>query len=201
MALKRLLIGTTLVLFLASLVGSQNPIGTLKKARGLQAALYHEASGFRYLEVKYSEIKKEHPKIGFFRLGLPVLKVKDLELNLYPEKASYEKLREKIQGLAESKGTRFILGDPTVLRIISEKKTKIEIKAGRTKISADGTLKCYNGVSVKFGKATRETKSVQLFANDGRRSFSLKTPEGEPIAEISIPSHPKKPVEKSSQPE
>ena len=135
-----------------------NPAGNLQKARGLQAALYHEVSGFRYLEIKYSEIKKEHPKLGFFRLGLPVLKVTDLELNLYPEKASYEKLREKIQGLAESKGTRFILGEPTVLRVISEKKTKIEIKAGRIKMNADGILKCYNGVSVKFGETTRETK-------------------------------------------
>jgi hypothetical protein len=188
MPLKRLLTGTAQVFFLVSLVGSPNPIGTLKKAKGLQAVLFNEESGFRYLEIHYSEVKTEHPKVGFFRLGLPILKVSDLELILYPDQAHFPTLRDKLRGLAKSKGMRFVLAEPADLRIVCANKPPLEIRAGRAKVSADGSLKCYAGVSITEGNATKTIPALHLAADDAHKRFRLHTPNGKEFAEISFSS-------------
>jgi len=188
MLLKRLLTGTAQVFFFASLVGSPNPIGTLKKAKGLQAALYNQESGFRYLEIHYSEAKTEHPKVGFFRLGLPILKVSDLELILYPDQAHFPTLRDKLRGLAKSKAMRFVLAEPAELRIVRDNKPEIEIRAGRAKVGTDGSVKCYAGVSITEGNATKTVSSIQFTADNDRQSFRFLSPAGKEFAEVTFPS-------------
>ena len=189
MRLQRLMAGFTPVLLLlfASLVGSPNPIGTLKKAKGLQVVLFNEESGFRYLEIHYSEVKTDHPKIGFFRLGLPILKISDLELILYPEQAEYPTLRDKLRGLAKSKAMRFVLAEPTELRIVRKNKPEVEISAGRVKVNADGSLKCYGGVSITEGNATKTIPAIQLFADDTQKRFRFISPDGKEFAEVTFP--------------
>jgi hypothetical protein len=188
MALKRILTGTAQVFFLVSLVGSPNPIGTLKKAKGLQVVLFNEESGFRYLEIHYSEVKTEHPKIGFFRLGLPILKISELELILYPEQAEYPTLRDKLRGLAKSKAMRFVLAEPADLRIVRANKPPLEIRAGRAKVSADGSLKCYGGVSITEGNATKTIPALHLLADDAHKRFRFLSPDGKEFAEVTFPS-------------
>tara|TARA_B110000438_G_scaffold288624_1_gene322297 strand:+ start:447 stop:1025 length:579 start_codon:yes stop_codon:yes gene_type:complete len=174
-------------LLLASLVGSQNPIGALKKATGLQGVLFNDKSGFRYLEIRYSKVKTEHPKVGFFRLGLPILKISDLELILYPEQAEYPTLRDKLRGLAKSKAMRFVLAEPAELRIVRDKKLAIEIRAGRAKVGSDGSLKCYAGVSITEGNATKTIPAIQLFADDTQKRFRFISPDGKEFAEVTFP--------------
>ncbi len=187
MHLQRLMAGFAPALLLASLVGSQNPIGALKKATGLQGVLFNDKSGFRYLEIRYSKVKTEHPKVGFFRLGLPILKISDLELILYPEQAEYPTLRDKLRGLAKSKAMRFVLAEPAELRIVRDKKLAIEIRAGRAKVGSDGSLKCYAGVSITEGNATKTIPAIQLFADDTQKRFRFISPDGKEFAEVTFP--------------
>ena len=149
--------------------------------------LFNQESGFRYLEIHYSEVKTEHPKVGFFRLGLPILKVNDLELILYPDQADYPTLRDKLHGLAKSKGMRFVLAEPAELRIVRDNKPEIEIRAGRTKVGSDGSFKCYAGVSITEGNATKTIPAIQLFADDTQKRFRFISPDGKEFAEVTFP--------------
>jgi hypothetical protein len=193
MRLQRLMAGFAPAFLLASLVGSPNPIGTLKKATGLQGVLFNDKTGFRYLEIRYSKVKTEHPKVGFLRLGLPILKVSDLELILYPDQADYPTLRDKLHGLAKSKAMRFVLAEPAELRIIRDNKPEVEIHAGRAKVNADGTLKCYGGVTITEGNATKTIPAIQLFADDTQKRFRFLSPNGKEFAEVTFPSQSTRP--------
>ena len=70
---------------------------------------------------------------------------------------------------------RFVLAEPTELRIVRDNKPEIEIRAGRAKVGTDGSVKCYAGVSITEGNATKTVSSIQFTA-------------GKEFAEVTFPS-------------
>ena len=170
---------------------SANP-AVLRDAKGLRATLFDEVSGHRYLELRYEEVKTEYPKIGFFRLGLPILKVKGLEVDLHADHADFGRLRDQLGGLARFKGIRFVLAEPARLRVFQKGKATSEIRASRAKMSADGSIRCYGGVTCLEGNATRTAPAVDVVPDEIRRTFRLRGPDGADISRIPLPQRTSK---------
>lgn len=140
---------------------------------GLQTAFYNQVSGHQYLQVSYKEALTEKPKVGFLRLGLAFLKVKNLRILLDTRWVSKSRIVEIFDKIVTKRGIRFALAEKIQLVVLSTNGDNICINGAKGKFTAGGNLQIWGDVEVKIAGVTNYFDSANLGLDPSTNSLLL----------------------------
>ena len=164
-------------------VHSENP---LKNADGFKLSLFNKDTGHRFLQLHYKEAQSDNPKLGFLKMRLSLLKVRNLYLEIDLRHTSPDRLMGLFSEVSQKKGIRFATAEPIHLRFTGLQSEKIEIRANKGKFSADGSLKLWDNVIYKNQEGKKEVDKLSLVIDIELEHISLLFPNNSEFLPLSL---------------
>ena len=164
-------------------VHSENP---LKNADGFKLSLFNKDTGHRFLRLHYKEAQSDNPKLGFLKMRLSLLKVRNLYLEIDLRHTSPDRLMGLFSEVSQKKGIRFATAEPIHLRFTGLQSEKIEIRANKGKFSADGSLKLWDNVIYKNQEGKKNIDKLSLSINILKKAILVNLPNNLEILPLSL---------------
>ena len=140
-ALRKSLLATISFALLVAHAGAADdlfdPIN-LRQAKGVVVGLYNKDTGHRYAKIHYEEFSKESSRIGFLKVGLPILTFHELSLRLDARHANARCLLSAIEKTANSRSARYLFGENVTVMITDGKGDAIRLRARKARFCANG---------------------------------------------------------------
>ena len=152
---------------------------SLRKAKGVTVALYDENTGTRYAKIHYEKFSKRPSRIGFLKVGLPILTFHELSLHLDARHADARSLLSAIEKMANARSARYLHGENVAMTITQGKLGPIKLQAMKAKFCATG-LHFFGEVELSLpGKETPiRCESLYLRADQETNALTLVTAMG-----------------------
>jgi len=173
----------------ATVVGATDlfdPIN-LRQAKGVVVALYNEDSGVRYAKIQYEEFSKRPSRIGFLKVGLPILTFHDLSLHLEAKQANAKSILMAIEKTVNSRSARYLFGENVTMTITDGENALIKLQSPKANFHRTG-LRFSEGVEIFLpGKEQPfRCESIFLRTKQETNSLTLVTPKGYEAASVQL---------------
>ncbi len=173
----------------ATVVGATDlfdPIN-LRQAKGVVVALYNEDSGVRYAKIQYEEFSKRPSRIGFLKVGLPILTFHELSLHLDAKQANAGSILSAIEKTVNSRSARYLFGESVTMTITDGESAPIKLRATKARFHTTG-LRFFGGVELSLpGKEKPfNCESIFLRTKQETNSLTLVTPKGYEAASVQL---------------
>ncbi len=193
-----------LIFSAANAVDLFDPIN-LRQAKGVVVALYNENTGNRYAKIQYEEFSRRPSRIGFLKVGLPILTFHELSLHLDAKQANAGSILSAIEKTVNSRSARYLFGENVTVTITDGKHDTIKMRAtkarfhttglrffGGVELSLPGKEKPFNCESI-FLRTKQETNSLTLINSTGHEFESI------PLGDDTKPASPAIPAANEAQ--
>ena len=163
----------------------QKPI-TIRDFEGFETSQYFEDSGKKMLSLKFDHADVEKPKIGFLRMGLAFLKVRNLEILVNTDGLSANFIFSKIEELKNHKGVSYAVAEPITFWFGGDGQS-IKITAQKGKLTSDGSFRLWGGVKIskKQRKETFEKLEIKI-AHENKSLIFIDLKAGVVVHKISL---------------
>ncbi|MFP6899396.1 MAG: hypothetical protein VCA36_00545 [Opitutales bacterium] len=150
-------------------------------------ALYNESTGERYAKVHYEKFSKRPSRIGFLKIGLPILTFHELSLTLDASQANAKSLLSTIEKAANSHSARYLFGENVTVMITDGKRNPIRLRASKAKFHKEG-LRLFGGVELSLPgeKLPFRCESLYLKAEQETNSLLVITSRGVELDKIQL---------------
>lgn len=145
---------------------------SIRDFEGFEASLYEESTGLTSVKLKYKRAEIEKPKVGFLRMGLAFLMVRDLQVDLFIDRFSKKSLIREFVKLRSQKGVSYAVAEPITINIRS-KRRKVCISAGRGKLTSSGVLRLWDGVEFSEDNRKDHFPKGEILTSDGGNRLQL----------------------------
>ena len=92
----------------------------IRDLEGLDATVFDPETGLPSIQVRYSHADVEKPRVGFLKMGLAFLMVRNLSVDLYMERLSNKSLNKEFAKLRSQKGVSYAVAEPITINIRSK---------------------------------------------------------------------------------
>jgi len=145
---------------------------SIRDLEGFEASLYEESTGLTSVKLKYKRAEIEKPKVGFLRMGLAFLMVRDLRVDLFIDRFSEKSLSREFVKLRSQKGISYAVAEPITVNIRSKSRT-VCVSAGRGKLTSSGVLRLWDGVELSEGNRKDHFSKGEILTSDDKKSLHL----------------------------
>jgi len=144
----------------------------IRDLEGLDASVFDPKTGLPSIQVRYSHADVEKPKVGFLKMGLAFLMVRNLSLDLYIDRLDNKSLNMEFAKLRSQKGVSYAVAEPITINIRS-KNRDVCISAGRGKLTSSGVLRLWDGVEFSDGGMKDDFPKGEILNSDEMNSLYL----------------------------
>ena len=144
----------------------------IRDLEGLDASVFDPKTGLPSIQVRYSHADVEKPKVGFLKMGLAFLMVRNLSLDLYIDRLDNKSLNMEFAKLRSQKGVSYAVAEPITINIRS-KNRDVCISAGRGKLTSSGVLRLWDGVEFSDGGMKDDFPKGEILTSDEMNSLYL----------------------------
>ena len=144
----------------------------IRDLEGLDASVFDPKTGLPSIQVRYSHAEVEKPRVGFLKMGLAFLMVRNLSLDLYTDRLDNKSLNKEFAKLRSHKGVSYAVAEPITLNIRS-KNREVCITAGRGKLTNSGVLRLWDGVEFSEGDMKDHFPKGEILTSDDKNSLHL----------------------------
>ena len=144
----------------------------IRDLEGLDASVFDPKTGLPSIQVRYSHADVEKPKVGFLKMGLAFLMVRNLSLDLYMDRLGNKSLKKEFAKLRSLKGVSYALAEPITINIRS-KNRDVCISAGRGKLTSSGVLRLWDGVEFSDGEMKDHFPKGEILTSYDKNSLHL----------------------------
>ena len=144
----------------------------IRDLEGLDATVFDPETGLPSIQVRYSHADVEKPRVGFLKMGLAFLMVRNLSVDLYMERLSNKSLNKEFAKLRSQKGVSYAVAEPITINIRS-KSRQVCISAGRGKLTSSGVLRLWDGVEFSEGDMKDHFPKGEILTSDDKNSLHL----------------------------
>ena len=144
----------------------------IRDLEGLDASVFDPKTGLPSIQVRYSHADVEKPKVGFLKMGLAFLMVRNLSLDLYIDRLDNKSLNMEFAKLRSQKGVSYAVAEPITINIRS-KNREVCISAGRGKLTGSGVLRLWDGVEFSDGGMKDDFPKGEILTSDEMNSLYL----------------------------
>jgi len=144
----------------------------IRDLEGLDASVFDPKTGLPSIQVRYSHADVEKPKVGFLKMGLAFLMVRNLSLDLYIDRLDNKSLNMEFAKLRSQKGVSYAVAEPITINIRS-KNREVCISAGRGKLTSSGVLRLWDGVEFSDGDMKDHFPKGEILTSDEMNSLYL----------------------------
>jgi hypothetical protein len=120
---------------------------TIRDFEGFETSQYFKDSGKKMMTLKFASADLERPKVGFLRMGLAFLMVRNLEILLVTDGLSANFIHKKINELKKHKGISYAVAEPVTFWFKGNIQS-IKIVANKGKLTSEGTFRLWGGVKI-----------------------------------------------------
>ncbi|MDC0646352.1 LPS export ABC transporter periplasmic protein LptC [Opitutales bacterium] len=120
---------------------------TIRDFEGFETSQYFKDSGKKMMTLKFASADVERPKVGFLRMGLAFLMVRNLEILLVADGLSANFIHKKIDELKKHKGVSYAVAEPVTFWFKGSTQS-IKIVANKGKLTSEGTFRLWGGVKI-----------------------------------------------------
>ena len=145
---------------------------SIRDFEGFEASMYEESTGLTTVKLKYKRAEIEKPKVGFLRMGLAFLMVRDLQVDLFIDRFSEKSLSREFVKLRSQKGVSYAVAEPITVNIRSKSRT-VCVSAGRGKLTSSGVLRLWDGVELSEGNRKDHFSKGEILTSDDKKSLHL----------------------------
>ena len=159
---------------------------SIRDFEGFEASMYEESTGLTSVKLKYKRAEIEKPKVGFLRMGLAFLMVRDLQVDLFIDRFSEKSLSREFVKLRSQKGVSYAVAEPITINIRS-KSREVCISAGRGKLTSSGVLRLWDGVKMNDDPKTYLTEKLEISISSKNKALLFTELEiGSVVKEIPL---------------
>ena len=144
----------------------------IRDLEGLDASVFDSKTGLPSIQVRYSHAEVEKPRVGFLKMGLAFLMVRNLSLDLYTDRLDNKSLDKEFAKLRSHKGFSYAVAEPITLNIRS-KNREVCITAGRGKLTNSGVLRLWDGVEFSEEDMKDHFPKAEILTFDDKMSLYL----------------------------
>lgn len=144
----------------------------IRDLEGLDATIFDPKTGLPSIQVRYSHADVEKPRVGFLKMGLAFLMVRNLSLDLYMDRLGNKSLNKEFAKLRSLKGVSYAVAEPITINIRS-KNRDVCISAGRGKLTSSGVLRLWDGVEFSDGEMKDHFPKGEILNSDDKNSLYL----------------------------
>jgi hypothetical protein len=144
----------------------------IRDLEGLDASVFDPKTGLPSIQVRYSHADVEKPKVGFLKMGLAFLMVRNLSLDLYIDRLDNKSLNMEFAKLRSLKGVSYAVAEPITINIRS-KNRDVCISAGRGKLTSSGVLRLWDGVEFSDGEMKDHFPKGEILTSYDKNSLHL----------------------------
>ena len=144
----------------------------IRDLEGLDASVFDPKTGLPSIQVRYSHADVEKPKVGFLKMGLAFLMVRNLSLDLYIDRLDNKSLNMEFAKLRSQKGVSYAVAEPITINIRS-KNREVCISAGRGKLTSSGVLRLWDGVEFSDGDMKDHFPKGEILTSKEMNSLCL----------------------------
>ena len=120
---------------------------TIRDFEGFESSEYFKSSGKKMMTLKFASADVKKPKVGFLRMGLAFLMVRNLEIILNTDGLSSNFIHSKLDELKKRKGVSYAVAEPITF-LFKGNKQSIKIIAKKGKLTTEGTFRLWGGVKI-----------------------------------------------------
>lgn len=159
---------------------------TIRDFEGFETSQYFEDSGKKMLSLKFDYADVEKPKIGFLRMGLAFLMVRNLEILVNTDGLSANFIFSKIEELKNHKGVSYAVAEPITFWFMGNGQS-FKISAHKGKLTSDGSFRLWGGVKIskKHSKETIEKLEIKI-AHENKSLIFTDLKDGAVVHKISL---------------
>lgn len=158
--------------FLLKLEGTDFKDVSIRDIEGFETSEYFEDSGKKMLSIKFVSADVERPRVGFLRLGLAFLMVRELEILLNTNGLSADFIHDKIKELKSHKGVSYAVAEPATIWL-QEDNFFTKISSSKGKLTEQGEFRLWDGVEIKTQTNIRKFKKVKIHLEKEKNWLSL----------------------------
>lgn len=144
----------------------------IRDLEGLDASVFDPKTGLPSIQVRYTHADVEKPRVGFLKMGLAFLMVRNLSLDLYMDRLDNKSLNKEFAKLRSLKGVSYAVAEPITINIRS-KNRDVCISAGRGKLNSSGVLRLWDGVEFSDGGMKDDFPKGEILTSDEMNSLYL----------------------------
>lgn len=144
----------------------------IRDLEGLDASVFDPKTGLPSIQVRYTHADVEKPRVGFLKMGLAFLMVRNLSLDLYMDRLGNKSLNKEFAKLRSLKGVSYAVAEPITINIRS-KNRDVCISAGRGKLTSSGVLRLWDGVEFSDGGMKDDFPKGEILTSDEMNSLYL----------------------------
>jgi hypothetical protein len=137
----------------------------IRDLEGLDASVFDPKTGLPSIKVSYSNADVEKPRVGFLKMGLAFLMVRNLSVDLYADRLDNKSLNKEFAKLRSQKGVSYAVAEPITINIRSKRRT-VCISAGRGKLTNSGVLRLWDGVEFSEGDMKDHFPKGEILTSD-----------------------------------
>jgi len=157
---------------------------TIRDFEGFETSQYFKDSGKKMMTLKFASADVERPKIGFLRMGLAFLMVRNLEVLLVTDGLSANFIHKKIDELKKHKGVSYAVAEPVTFWFKGNKQS-IKIVAHKGKLTSEGSFRLWGGVKIdKLPKSINLEKLEIKLSTDKQEIIFYDSKSGQTIQQI-----------------
>lgn len=157
---------------------------TIRDFEGFETSQYFKDSGKKMMTLKFASADVERPKIGFLRMGLAFLMVRNLEVLLVTDGLSANFIHKKIDELKKHKGVSYAVAEPVTFWFKGNKQS-IKIVANKGKLTSEGSFRLWGGVKIdKLPKSINLEKLEIKLSTDKQEIIFYDSKSGQTIQQI-----------------
>ena len=160
------------------------PLG-IRDIEGFETSKYFEESGKKMMTLKFA-VDVERPKVGFLRMGLAFLMVRNLEIFINTDGLSAEFIHSKITELKKHKGVSYAVSEPVTFWFTGNLET-LKVNAKKGKLTSAGAFRLWGGVIIDKNEKIIHAEKLEIKISSDRQNIHfIDTQTGEILQQIQL---------------
>lgn len=145
---------------------------TIRDFEGFETSQYFEESGKKMITLKFAQADLEHPKVGFLRMGLAFLMVRNLEILVNTDGLSAKFIHSKITELKKHKGVSYAVAEP-ISFWFNENHQTLKVTANKGKLTSTGIFRLWEGVKIKKNLNEISLEKLEMMVSSDRQTIDF----------------------------
>lgn len=143
---------------------------TIRDFEGFETSQYFEESGKKMITLKFASADVERPKVGFLRMGLAFLMVRNLEIFINTDGLSAEFIHSKIKELKKHKGVSYAVSEPVTFWFTGNLET-LKVNANKGKFTSAGAFRLWGGVRIDKNEKIIHAEKLEIKISSDRQNI------------------------------
>ena len=150
-------------------LSGDKPLG-IRDIEGFETSQYFENSGKKMMTLKFASADVERPKVGFLRMGLAFLMVRNLEIFINTDGLSAEFIHSKITELKKHKGVSYAVSEPVTFWFTGNLET-LKVNANKGKLTSAGAFRLWGGVRIDKNEKIIHAEKLEIKISSDRQNI------------------------------